>query len=129
MGKWGGIEVLARAGSGEGEMGRGNLEGKGGNGKGEMGREQQEGGDSKGANGRGRRRGKRRGDFTDGYDKMPRWTYGMPGWNEVTKFSHFVYPCNAGYPSWSILMKQVIVYLSVYLFIYQFGYGRPNRVA
>ena len=36
MGKWGGIEVLARAGSGEGEMGRGNLEGKGGNGKTEM---------------------------------------------------------------------------------------------
>ena len=99
MGKWGGIEVLARAGNGEGEMGRGNLEGKGGNGKGEMGRGQQEGGDSKGANGRGRRRGKRRGDFTDGYDEMPRWTYGMPGWNEVTKFSHFVYPCNAGYPS------------------------------
>ena len=52
MGKWGGIEVLARAGSG-------------GNGKGEMGRGQQEGGDSKGVNGRGRRRGKRRGDFTD----------------------------------------------------------------
>ena len=99
MGKWGGIEVLARAGSREGEMGRDNLEGKGGNGKGEMGRGQQEGGDSKWANGRGRRRGKRRGNFTDGYDEMPRWTYGMPGWNEVTKFSHFVYPCNAGYPS------------------------------
>ena len=56
---------MARAGSGEGEMGRGNLEGKGGNGKGELGRGQQEGGDSKGANGRRRRRGKRRGDFTD----------------------------------------------------------------
>ena len=25
--------------------------------------------------------------------------HGMPGWNEVTGFSHFVYPCNAGYPS------------------------------
>ena len=27
--------------------------------------------------------------------------HGMPGWNEVTVFSngHFVYPCNAGYPS------------------------------
>ena len=36
-GKWGEIEVPARAGSWEGEMGRGNLEGKGGNGKGEMG--------------------------------------------------------------------------------------------
>ena len=22
-----------------------------------------------------------------------------PGWNEVTEFSDFVYPCNAGYPS------------------------------
>ena len=83
----------------EGEMGRGNLEGKGGNGTGEMGRGQQEGGDSKGSNGKVRRRGKRRGDFTDEYDEMPRWTYGMPGWNEVTKFSHFVYPCNIGYPS------------------------------
>ena len=46
-----------------------------------------------------RRRGKRRGDFTDGYDEMPGWTYGMPGWNEVTEFSDFVYPCNAGYPN------------------------------
>ena len=28
--------------------------------------------------------------------------HGMPGWNEVTVFltnGHFVYPCNAGYPS------------------------------
>ena len=83
MGKRGGVKVLAKAGSGEGETGRG----------------QQEGEDSKGANGRGRTRGKRRGDFTDGYDEMPRWTYGMPGSNEVTKFSDFVYPCNAGYPS------------------------------
>ena len=103
MGKWGGIEVLARAGSGEGEMGRGNLEGKGGQWEGRDGeggqQEGLEGGDSKGANGRGRRRGKKRGDFIDGYDEMPRWTYGMPGWNEVTKFSHFVYPCNAGYLS------------------------------
>ena len=46
----------------------------------------------KGAKVRGRRRGKRRGDFTDGYDEMP-------GWNKVTEFSDFVYPCNAGYPS------------------------------
>ena len=40
MGKQGGVEVLARAGSGEGETGRvrlggGNREGEGGNGKGE----------------------------------------------------------------------------------------------
>ena len=57
--------------------------GEGGNGKGEMG---------KWAKGRGRKRGKRKGDFTDGYDEEP-------GWNEVTEFSDFVYPCNAGYPS------------------------------
>ena len=44
------------------------------------------------AKGRGRKRGKRRGDFTDGYDEEP-------GWNEVTEFSDFVYQCNAGYPS------------------------------
>ena len=44
------------------------------------------------AKGRGRKRGKRRGDFTDGYDEEP-------GWNEVIEFSDFVYPCNAGYPS------------------------------
>ena len=97
MGKREGVEVLARAGSLEGETGkgktrrgRGQWEGGGGNRKGETG---------KGAKGRGRRRGKRRGDFTDGYDEMPGWTYGMPGWNEVTELSDFVYPCNAGYPS------------------------------
>ena len=39
-----------------------------------------EGGNGEGGNGkevgmgRGRRRGKRRGDFTDGYDGMPGWT-------------------------------------------------------
>ena len=69
-------------------MGRGR--GRRGNEKGETG---------KGATGRGRRGGKRRGDFTDGYDEMHGWTYGMPGQNEVTEFSDFVYPCNAGYPS------------------------------
>ena len=52
-----------------------------------------------GGNSRGRRRGKRMGNFTDGYDEMPRWTYGMLWWNEATEFSDFVYPCNAGFPS------------------------------
>ena len=52
-----------------------------------------------GTKGRGRRRGKRREDFTVGYDEMPGWIYGMLGWKEVTEFSDFVYPCNAGYPS------------------------------
>ena len=105
MGKQGGVEVLARAGSGEGETGRvrlggGNGEGEGGNGK---------DGDGEGATGRGRqgmgqtgggeRRGKRIGDFTDGHDEMLGWTYGVTGWNKVTEFSDLVYPCNAGYPS------------------------------
>ena len=67
MGKLGGVEVLARAGSGEGEKGRVRLGGC--NGKGEMGRGQQEGGDGEGHKGEGRRRGKRRYDFTDGYDE------------------------------------------------------------
>ena len=95
-GETGRVEVLARAGSGEGEKWRVRLrcngEEEGGNGKGEMGRGQLEGGDGEGHKGEGRRRGKRRGDFTDGYDEMP-------GWNEVTVFADFVYPCNAGYPS------------------------------
>ena len=43
MEKRGGVEVLARAGRGEVEMGRGNLEGKGGNGEGEMGRDNRKG--------------------------------------------------------------------------------------
>ena len=96
-------------GNGEGETGRGNLEG--GNEEGEMGRgatgtgrgwqwgggqreEEMErgamgkGGRWEGGNGElgkrkdgdgkemgmGRRRGKRRGDFTDGYNGMPGWT-------------------------------------------------------
>ena len=25
--------------------------------------------------------------------------HGMPGWNEVTVYSDFANPCNAGYPS------------------------------
>ena len=76
-GRWGGEMEM-------GEMGRGRW---GGRTKGETG---------KLAKGRGGRRGKRRGDFT--YEMLG-WTYGMPGWNEVTDFFDFVYPCNAGYPS------------------------------
>ena len=102
MGKWGGVEVLARDGSGEEETGSDRL--GSGNEEDAMGRGRWGGGNrkrdmGKGAKGRGRRRGKRRGEFTDGYDEMTGWTYGMPGWNEVTVFSDFVYPCNAGYPS------------------------------
>ena len=85
----------------------GNGEGEGGNGKGEMGRGQR-GGGKEGA----------RGDFTDGYDEMSGWIYGMFGWNEAKCFSDFVHPCNA-----------VIVYLFICLFIYLFGYRRPNRKA
>ena len=64
-----------------GEMGRGD--GDGGNGKGEDGEGATKGETGKLAKGRGRRRGKRRGDFT--YEMLG-WTYGMPGWNEVTDF-------------------------------------------
>ena len=92
-GRLGGVAVLTRVRSGEGEMGRvrlrgGNREGEGGNGKREMGRGQR-GGGKEGA----------RGDFTDGYDEMSGWIYGMFGWNEAKFFSDFVHPCNAGYPS------------------------------
>ena len=77
-GGWGGVD-----GNGEGETGRGNLEG--GNGEGEMERVAMGkwGEDEKGAVGRGERGkrwgggeegARRRGDFTDGYDGMPGWT-------------------------------------------------------
>ena len=65
---------------------------RGAMGRGAMGKLRWGEGNRTGEKGRGRRRGKRRGDFTDGYDEMP-------GWNEVTEFSDFVYPYNAGYPS------------------------------
>ena len=88
---------------GRGRWRGGQREGEDGEGRWRWGK--WEGGDGEGATkgetgklakGRGRRRGKRRGDFT--YE-MFGWTYGMPGWNEVTDFLDFVYPCNAGYPS------------------------------
>ena len=81
-------------------MGRGDGEGRwnGGNGKGEMRRGKRKGETEKLAKGRGRTRGKRRGDFTDGYEMLG-WIYGMPVWNEVTELFDFVYTCNAGYPS------------------------------
>ena len=48
---------------------------------------------------RGQRGGGREGgeelDFTDGYDEMSGWIYGMFGWNEAKFFSDFVHPCNA----------------------------------
>ena len=78
MGKRGGVEVLARVGSGEGETWRVRL--GGGNGEGE-------GGQWEGATGRGKRgsgqmgggeKGARRGNFTDGYEE--------PARNEVTGF-------------------------------------------
>ena len=63
-------------------MGKGD--GDGGNEKGEMRRGKRKGETGKLAKGRGRTRGKRRGDFTDGYEMLG-WTYGMPVWNEVTE--------------------------------------------
>ena len=57
-------------------------------------------GNREGAIGRGQQGGEMgKGDFTGGYIKILGWTYGMLGWNEVTEFSDFVHPCNAGYPS------------------------------
>ena len=105
-GRWGGGQrggLDGERGNGEGEMERGAT-GRGRWGgemeMGEMGRGDGEGATrgetGKLAKGRGRRRGKRRGDFT--YEMLG-WTYGMPGWNEVTDFFDFVYLCNAGYPS------------------------------
>ena len=61
-------------------MGRGD--GDVGNGKGRWGGGN-EGGDGEVGKGEGQKKGKRRGDFT--YE-MLWWTYGMPGWNEVTDF-------------------------------------------
>ena len=60
--------------------------------------------------------------FTDSYKHME-CLGGMRLQSFLTS-GYFVYPCNAGYPSTSIglLIKQVIVYLSIYLFVY----GRPN---
>ena len=119
-GQW--VGEMGRGATGWGRWGggqRGGLDGQRGNGEGEMERGatgrgrwggrwrwgKWEGGDGEGATkgktgklakGKGRRRGKRRGDFT--YEMLG-WTYGMPGWNEVTDFFDFVYPCNSGYPS------------------------------
>ena len=70
----------------EGAMGRratGRGRWRGGNGKEEM---------AKGAKGRGRRRGKRRVDFRDGYDEMP-------GCNEVTVFLTLFTPATPGIPA------------------------------
>ena len=44
---------------------------------GKMGRGQRGGEKGVDGMGKGRRRGKRRGDFTDGYDGMPGWTYAI----------------------------------------------------
>ena len=68
-------------------MGRGRW--RGSNGKGEMGGGQREWGEE----------GERGGGILQ-MDMIQ--AHGMPGWNEVTVFltnGHFVYPCNAGYPS------------------------------
>ena len=51
--------------------------------------------------------------FTDSYKHME--CLGGIRLQSFLTDGYFVYPCNAGYPSLSILIKQVIVYLSVYL--------------
>ena len=49
--------------------------------------------------GRGRREGVTGKAATGREGKEVLQAHGMPGWNEVTVFSAFAYPCNAGYPS------------------------------
>ena len=56
----------------EGGIGEG-YNGEGGNGEGKMGRGER----GKRGVGRERRRGKRRGDFIDGYDGMPGWAWAI----------------------------------------------------
>ena len=60
-------------------------DGEGGNREGRWGGKQWGGGNGEGGN---REVGEREGQ-----------AHKMPGWNEVTFFSDFVHPCNAGYPS------------------------------
>ena len=112
----GGTRVNRKDGGGEGGNGEAEtVEGGGpwGGGKGERGGDLEVGGGEaemamgrgRWATGRGRLGGGNRegemgkGDFTDEYNEILRWTYGMLGWNEVTEFSDFVHPCNAGYTS------------------------------
>ena len=66
------------------------MEGEGGNGGGRWGGSDGEEGNGEGEMGKGamERGGKEVGK-----------AHGMPGWNEVTFFSDFARPCNAGYPS------------------------------
>ena len=67
--KGGGRRVDKKEWDGEGETGLGLDRRLGGsNGEGKMERGQREGADGRGAKGMGRRRGKRRRHFTDGYD-------------------------------------------------------------
>ena len=88
-GRWGGWTGRRGDSNGEVETGRGNLRGQRGGGQCEEEMERGavgkvggrwEGGNGKGGKmkevgmGRGKIRGKRRGDFTDGYDGMPGWT-------------------------------------------------------
>ena len=120
MGKEGGVEVQARAGSEEGETGRvrqggGNGEGERAMGRGEMGRGNRKGQMGKGAKGRGRRWGKRRGDFTDGYDEMLGGHMECLGGKKLQFFLTLFTHATPGTPaSLSILIKQVIVYLFIY---------------
>ena len=91
---------MGRGATGWGRWGggqRGGLDGERGNGEGKM---------EIGATGRGRWGGEMEmgGNGRGGISQMDRntWvdrTYGMPGWNKITEFFDFVYPCNAGYPS------------------------------
>ena len=73
-----------------------------------------------GGGGGGGRRSKRREDFTGGYDKMPRWTYGMLGGMRLQSFL-LCLPMQCRVPQLIYTNKTgdccCFFYLSIYLFI------------
>ena len=74
--------------------------GEGGNGKGRLGgNEEGKECNWEGKTGRGQKgRGRWGGGNEEGGERGGQ-AHRMPGWKEITVFSDFVYPCNAGYPS------------------------------
>ena len=83
---WQGLGV--RRGVGRVRWGGGDWEGAMGRGRWGGGQEE---GDWEEGKGEMEKKGQEEGDFTDGNDEMPGW--------DVTEFSDFVYPCNAGAPA------------------------------
>ena len=91
MAKWGGGNREGQTGRGQ----RGGGDGEEGNREGETGRRaimRRRWGGGKGEEEMGRGAIRREG-------REVSQAHGIPGWNEVTVFSDFAYPRNAGYPS------------------------------